>query len=102
YDRQRAWERNNPPPTIHVHMDESYLQSFLQGYKADAAFKQRWETTSQSPDTWDAGQRYFKDEKGLLYFRDADFQPRLCVPKSLRAGLLLQAHESPFESAHAG
>ncbi|KAI0040554.1 hypothetical protein FA95DRAFT_1474849, partial [Auriscalpium vulgare] len=96
------WESANPPPTIHVHMDKEYLRTFVEGYKADTAFKQRWESTISSPNSWDASQRYFKDEKGLLYFRDADFQPRLCIPKDFRAGLLLQAHESPFESAHAG
>ena len=45
---------------------------------------------------------YLKDERGLLYFVDPDYQPRLCVPKSKRNFVLREAHENPMESSHVG
>jgi hypothetical protein len=51
---------------------------------------------------WKSGQQYFKDNDGFLYFRDANYQPRLCVPASQRNIILKEAHKNPFESAHAG
>ena len=44
----------------------------------------------------------FRDSDGLLYFRDADFKPKLCVPWSKRTEILAEAHESPFKTAHLG
>lgn len=46
--------------------------------------------------------RYLKDERGLLYFLDPDYQPRLCVPKSQWNFILREAHENPMESSHGG
>ena len=46
--------------------------------------------------------RFVKDEKGLLYFIDPDYQPRLCVPKSQQNFILKEAHKNPMESSHAG
>jgi hypothetical protein len=37
-----------------------------------------------------------------LYFYNANFVPRLCVPQCLVPFILKEAHDSPFKSAHAG
>jgi hypothetical protein len=38
----------------------------------------------------------------LLFFRDANFMPQLCIPRSLQASILREAHKSPYQPAHAG
>lgn len=40
-------------------------------------------------------------QKGLLYFIDADFKPRLCFPKACVNFILCSVHESAYKSAHA-
>jgi hypothetical protein len=39
---------------------------------------------------------------GLLYFRNADLIPRLCVPHEKVPLVLHEAHDSAFEGAHSG
>lgn len=51
---------------------------------------------------WYSGQHFLKDEEGILYFKGPNFQPRLCIPRSMRNEILRSYHESPFETAHAG
>ncbi|GJF00952.1 polyprotein [Phanerochaete sordida] len=104
YERRRDWESENalPKPTLLVHMKEEVKQAFRDAYQADPAFASKWSEGDERGNSWYQGKRYFKDADGLLYFKDADFQPRLCVPARERAGLLRIVHESPFEAAHAG
>ncbi|KII83582.1 hypothetical protein PLICRDRAFT_119199, partial [Plicaturopsis crispa FD-325 SS-3] len=98
----RYWAATHRPPTLLIHMDEEYMAKFVDGYKSDPVFRERWNEAEANDDKWHAGKRYYKDDKGLLYFRDADFQPRLCVPANERATILREAHETPLGSAHAG
>ncbi|KZV59932.1 hypothetical protein PENSPDRAFT_550823, partial [Peniophora sp. CONT] len=90
------------PPAVFVHLDPQYRERFVLGYQQDAKFKRHWETADTPSDSWHPGQRYFKDEDGLLFFRDADFVPRLCVPESERNFVLDESHNSPYETGHAG
>lgn len=78
------------------------LTRFVDGYLKDASFRERWDLKESDSDSWGPAKRFFKDGQGLLYFRDADFLPRLCVPKSERAVILSQAHNSAYTTAHAG
>ncbi|KII93298.1 hypothetical protein PLICRDRAFT_73172, partial [Plicaturopsis crispa FD-325 SS-3] len=96
------WAASHPPPNILVAIDDGYIQEFVDGYKTDVSFKERWNDPKSSNDKWHAGKRYYKDQRGLLFFRDADFQPKLCVPSSQRAAILREAHESAVNTAHAG
>ncbi|EIM85169.1 uncharacterized protein STEHIDRAFT_21556, partial [Stereum hirsutum FP-91666 SS1] len=91
-------------PHILVHMGPDTLARYVKGYRLDPEYKSRYKELQKGENvaTWDAGKRFYKDERGLLFFRDANFQPRLCVPISERGTLLAEAHESPFETAHAG
>ena len=53
-------------------------------------------------DTLIAPQKFYKNEDGLLFFRDADWKACLCVPHSLVKKTLQEHHESAWETAHAG
>ncbi|KAA1474677.1 hypothetical protein DENSPDRAFT_750535, partial [Dentipellis sp. KUC8613] len=89
-------------PHLAVHVSQDLLQHFKTGYKRDRSLAAKYLAAEQTKDSWYTGQRYFKDDQGLLFFRDANLQPRLCVPEELRREILIEAHESPFETAHAG
>ncbi|GJE92997.1 hypothetical protein PsYK624_091560 [Phanerochaete sordida] len=103
FERLKDWQSDNPPPApIAIHMSEGKRRAFVEGYKKDAYLKARWEDPVNRSESWHPARRFFRDDSGLLYFRDADFQPRLCVPAVLRNEVLRHVHESPFESAHAG
>ncbi|KZV98062.1 hypothetical protein EXIGLDRAFT_583098, partial [Exidia glandulosa HHB12029] len=90
----------NPPPTLLVGMSPALKAKYSRGYDADPAFKGKGFDSDER--SWYAGTRFYRGNDGLLFFRDADFMPRLCVPRSEQAALLRQVHESPFETAHAG
>ena len=95
------WTATNLIPTLHIAIDDTTLKEWLDGYKSDEAFRTIWEC-KQLDTASSANTRYLKDERGLLYFVDPDYQPRLCVPKSQRNFILREAHENAMESSHAG
>ena len=49
-----------------------------------------------------AANRFYKDERGILFFRDTDWTERLCVPRSQVPALLKETHDRAFETTHAG
>lgn len=102
YEKRERWENDHPPPSIVVHLAPEYRTRFVEAYQKDVAFKGQWDKVTLSSDPWHPAQRYRKDEHGLLYFRDADFVPRLCVPIPERARIMREAHESLLYTAHAG
>lgn len=78
------------------------VEEFVTGYQKDPVFQKRWLDKESDADSWAASQRFFKDHRGLLFFRDADFHARLCVPRSVKNVVMRQSHESPYQTAHAG
>ncbi|KZV79526.1 hypothetical protein EXIGLDRAFT_592655, partial [Exidia glandulosa HHB12029] len=90
----------NPPPVLHVVMSDETKAKFLKGYASDPAFAKKGNNSDER--SWYAGNRFYKGNDGLLFFRDADLMPRLCVPKNMRVALMRHMHESAFETAHAG
>ncbi|KZP21006.1 hypothetical protein FIBSPDRAFT_688524, partial [Athelia psychrophila] len=96
------WEATNPPPSMHIHLEPEVTKEFLEGYQKDESFKRKWKDTEFPQTKWDPGNRFYKDKDGLLFFRDADYQPRLCVPKSEQSALLKEAHNQPYGGAHIG
>lgn len=102
-DSRNSYQKaSEPPGYIHTQMSESIRMKWIQGYLEDPALRTAWEDKRSEVGAWEPGFRFFKDLDGLLYFCDADYHPRLCVPKALRLEVLTEAHESPFESAHMG
>lgn len=68
----------------------------------DPFFKSKYVDEVPNPNTVVTPSHFWKDPNGLLYFMDADWNSRLCVPKSEVNYVLNWIHDSPFESAHAG
>ena len=104
FDNSRnSYEKaSEPPGYIYTQMSEDVRQRWVQGYMEDSTLRAIWEDKRSEIGSWEPGFQFFKDLDGLLYFRDADYHPRLCVPKALRLDVLTEAHESPFETAHMG
>lgn len=96
------WEASNPPPNIQVSLDAQLVQEFVNGYKQDEAFKNKWKEAPGRDKMSDPGLRFYKDDSDLLFFRDANYQPRLCVPKNTRNLVLREAHDQPYGGAHTG
>lgn len=96
------WGATNPPPNIHVHMANDMLASWIDSYRKDPYLSKTWDDPKSSTENWVPGHRFFKNDHGLLFFCDADYQPRLCVPKDQRQRLLEETHEQAYEGAHQG
>ncbi|KAL1687729.1 hypothetical protein GGG16DRAFT_23401, partial [Schizophyllum commune] len=90
------------PPSVLIHLNPETIKEFKEGYSEDPYFRDRYREAPDAGGDWTPGRRYFKDNSGLLYFLDADYVPRLCVPKSKRRRVLEEAHENPIETAHGG
>ena len=99
---EEYWDTSNPAPNIHVQMDPAFIADWVKGYQSDPAFKSIWNDEGRDELNWKNNGRFLRDERGLLFFLDENYQPRLCVPRSQRNFILREAHENPLESAHAG
>lgn len=98
----KYWNARNPPPNLHIAIDDKFLQDWVEGYQSDRYFGNIWRDVKREVQNWKANGRFIKDERGLLYFVDPDYQPRLCMPSSHRNFILREAHENPMESSHTG
>ena len=96
------WGATNPPPNILVHLEEGTTRDWIKGYAEDPHLAKIWQDPKSDVENWVPGHRFFKDEKGLLFFRDADYQPRLCVPLNQRRLIMEEAHEQAYDGAHQG
>jgi hypothetical protein len=81
-------------------MEEGFRTEWVESYKEDKEFGKIWADPKMVEGLWSPGQRFFRNDEGLLFFRDADYQPRLCVPSAKRTLVKEEAHESPLGSAH--
>lgn len=86
-----------------ISMDPNLIQEFITGYKEDPFFKSKYSADEIPSHTKVITPSHFrKGKNGLLYFFDADFNAKLCIPKSKVNYVLSWIHNSPYESAHAG
>ncbi|KAF9012242.1 hypothetical protein BDZ89DRAFT_963604, partial [Hymenopellis radicata] len=85
-----------------VGMDEEMKRRFVEGYAKDRSLKNYYVTEIANPSTPLTPSRFVKGSNGLLYFIDADWKHRLCVPSSLIPEILKRMHETAYESAHEG
>lgn len=96
-DIRDRWKGN-----LHIQLERTLLTEWIEGYKTSATLAQIWSDERSKADRPYPGFRYHKDDKGLLFFKDADGHPRLCVPEGFRKRLMELAHESAIETAHCG
>jgi hypothetical protein len=94
------WGAMNPPSNIHISMDAAFKTKGAEAYQVDPEFSLVLKDAHVDAGIWRPGQRFFKNDEGQLFFRDADYQPRLCVPRTMDKGVLEEAHESPMGAAH--
>lgn len=98
---QDYWDASNPAPNLHVSMAPEFLESWVSDYKNDQSFSTISEDKKCLAANWTGNRGFLKDERGLLFFLDGNYQPRLCVPKKRRNFILKEAHENPLESMYA-
>ena len=99
---EEYWGAVNPPPNVHVHMDPDFQKQWIEAYQEDPVLRKIWNNPASAVENWQQSRRFFKSDEGLLFFRDEDFQPRLCIPASKRNLVLSEAHDNALETAHAG
>ena len=85
-----------------VSMSDELISKFAEGYVKDSFFKSRYVDEVPNSNLVVTPSHFWKDPNGLLYYMDADWNSRLCVPKSMINYVLNWIHDSPYESAHAG
>jgi hypothetical protein len=78
------------------------VESFCTAYKEDPYFRDRYVEEVPNPNKLLTPSRFQKGHDGLLYFVDADWKTRLCVPRTKVKWVMRWIHESLHESAHAG
>lgn len=105
FTEKQRWEQLHKQDIPLLHLNEEWRKAFKEGYSEDSWLKPRMEQDtapeSQNPE-WYAGSRIVLDEQGMVFFRDADFKPKLYIPPRLRQTILTEAHEGPATTAHAG
>ncbi|TFY80991.1 hypothetical protein EWM64_g3020 [Hericium alpestre] len=84
-----------------LHLPSDLLTEFCEAYALDPAFQSKWSAPPSPFLDHQLGQCFFKDERDLLFFEDADQSLCLCVPKHLQPRFLELAHCSAGETAHA-
>ena len=85
-----------------ITVDPNVCKEFAEGYETDSFFAPRYVEIQPNEKTIISASHFQKGRDGLLYFIDAGWKTRLCVPKSKINYILRWIHESPYESAHAG
>ncbi|KAF4619214.1 hypothetical protein D9613_005608 [Agrocybe pediades] len=85
-----------------VSMSPAIIENFIKGYQVDPFFKTRYIDEQPNPNQVLTASHFRKADNGLLYFLDADWNAKLCVPKNQVNFVLKWIHDSPYESAHAG
>ncbi|KAF7342678.1 Integrase catalytic domain-containing protein [Mycena sanguinolenta] len=85
-----------------ISASESVKKSLRKAYREDPYFKNRYVEEIPNPERVLTPSRFQKGQDGLLYFIDADWRTRLCIPRTKVNWILRWIHDAPHESAHAG
>ncbi|KDQ23444.1 hypothetical protein PLEOSDRAFT_1016088, partial [Pleurotus ostreatus PC15] len=88
-------------PHLLVAVSPKELLSWKRAYNEDSYYHDKGHSP-ESPNTPLTPSRFQRSDNGLLYFIDADWRYRLCVPKNKINIILNQIHNSPHEGAHSG
>jgi hypothetical protein len=97
--KEDAW---NAQAHLLVSISPAVIHRFKDGYEYDPYFKSRYAEEVPNPDKILTPSRFQKGKDRLLYFVDADWNHRLCVPRSEVNFVLKWIHDSPHESVHSG
>lgn len=100
-------------PALHCYTSETHslligfsaeeLGSWTTAYSDDSHFRSVLKAL-RSTVNWSQQEfpQYSLREDGLITFEDSLGNPRICVPKSLRNGIMQEIHDGITEGAHAG
>lgn len=89
-------------PHLLIAINPQTISDFVEGYRSDSYFTPKYADVAPNPKTVITASQFQKEGNRMLYFIDADWNTRLCVPKSQINFILKWIHDSPTESAHAG
>lgn len=87
---------------ILLSMPTKMRDDFVKGYRTSRSFKRAYVDEIPDPKHPLAPKIFHKGANGLLYFSDADWVPRLCVPENMRSTIMALVHDQPTEGAHEG
>jgi hypothetical protein len=82
-------------------MNPELIKDFGRAYSSDTYFMKKLALEPHSPQKLLTPSRFQRGLNRLLYFVDADWRTRLCVPEGQRNFVLQWLHETASESAHA-
>ena len=83
-----------------LHIDSTEIQSFQDGYMEDPYFKNIMGSfPKEAPFIYKS---YQQSPDNLIFFHDSSGCRQLCVPSSLRRGIMKEIHESMTGAAHSG
>ena len=85
-----------------VSMNPKLVEEFSKAYHLDLYFTKRLAIEAPQSQKVLSPSRFQQGNNGLLYFINANWNTRLCMPKSQVNFVLQWAHETASESAHAG
>jgi len=85
-----------------VALNPEVVERFVQGYQDNPFFKQYYADEIPNPNIAITPSHFRKGSNRLLYFIDARWATRLCVPQSQIQFVLEWIHEAPHEAAHRG
>ncbi|KIY62091.1 hypothetical protein CYLTODRAFT_338960, partial [Cylindrobasidium torrendii FP15055 ss-10] len=89
-------------PHLLVELDPDFAKRMKEGYAKDPSLRVYYSETIPQADTVLTPSRYVRGPTGLLYFVDADWHQRLCIPRSMIQEVLTLMHEKPDSAAHEG
>lgn len=93
------WNRGNH---LLLSIKPEIMKEFADAYVEDGYFKKKYVIETPNSKKELTPSHFRTGNNGLLYFIDADWNTRLCVPRKKVPFILRWMHESPYESAHAG
>ena len=97
--KEEEWESR---AHLLVALSPEVIDNFVKGYEEDPFFKQYYVEEIPNPHIAITPSHFRKGSNGLLYFIDARWETRLCVPRSQIQFVLDWIHEAPHEAAHGG
>jgi len=80
-------------------MDPDFLKEWVTDYEGDLSFGKIWVDKEWLAENWKLNSWFLRDKRGLLFFLNEGYQPRLYIPKKQCNLILREAHESPLISA---